>query len=248
MDHEAFLGDTLPQIAGEKAGIIKRRVPCIVGPQHPEALDVIERQAARNLAPLQVFGQQWRAGPEAGRMVYQDENGLLDLPRPNLPGDHQIQNAGAAIAALRALGFGEDACEAAVTGAEWPARMQRLRSGPLVEMAAASGSEIWLDGGHNPAAGAALAALLGDLPPRATHMICGMLNTKDVSGYLAPLAGRLDSFHAVTIPGVTATLPAEETVAAARALGLIAVFGRVRPAIKHLITADFRPHQQDIHS
>ena len=117
LDHESFLGDTLPKIAGEKAGIIKRGVPCIVGPQNPEGLAVIEAKAATMGAPLWVFGQHWNAWEERGRLVYHDENGLLDLPLPNLPGPHQVQNAGAAIAALRLLEKGEAACEAAVTRA-----------------------------------------------------------------------------------------------------------------------------------
>ncbi len=222
MDHEAFLGDTLAAIAGEKAGIIKRGVPCIVGPQDETGLDVIESRAAQLGAPLLAYGQHWHASPERDGMIYQDETGLLDLPRPVLPGDHQIQNAGMALAALRHLGCGEDACLAAVTQTEWPARMQRLRSGPLTQMAAASGAELWLDGGHNPAAGNALASVLRALPKRSTHLICGMLNTKDVQGYLAPLAEVADSLIAVSIPGEANTLAAADTAQAAREVGLSA--------------------------
>ena len=218
LDHQQYLGETLPEIAGEKAGIIKRGVPCVVGPQEDDGLAVIEARAARLGAPLLAYGQHWHVGTEAGRMVYQDETGLLDLPLPNLPGAHQVMNAGAALAALRHLGIGPEACEAAVTRAEWPARMQRLKHGPLV--AAAGGSELWLDGGHNPAAGVALADHLASLPKRPTHLVCGMLNTKDIAGYLAPLAAVTDSLTAVSIPGEANTLPAETTAAAARAVGL----------------------------
>jgi dihydrofolate synthase/folylpolyglutamate synthase len=221
MDHEAFLGDTIAKIAGEKAGIIKRGVPCIVGPQHPEGLAVIEARAAALDAPLWVFGQHWQVWEERDRLVYQDENGLLDLPLPNLPGPHQVQNAGSAIAALRLLGKDEPACEAAVTHAVWPARMQRLRHGPLVDQA--PGVELWLDGGHNPAGGAAVAATLARMPPRETHLICGMLNTKDVAGYMAPLAPHVTRLHAVSIPGERNTLPAEATRDAARKVGMDAV-------------------------
>ena len=221
LDHQQFLGDTLPEIAGEKAGIIKRRVPCIVGPQQEAGLEVIEAVAARHMAPLSVYGQHWHVGREAGRMVYQDEQGLLDLPLPNLPGVHQVQNAGGAIATLRALGFDAAACEGAVTGAQWPARMQRLKHGPLVE--AAGQAELWLDGGHNPAAGHALAAVLGELPQVPTYLICGMLNTKDIAGYLAPLAPHVAGLHAVSIPGEAATLPADVTAQAARQIGMEAV-------------------------
>ncbi|MFN3577189.1 MAG: bifunctional folylpolyglutamate synthase/dihydrofolate synthase [Tabrizicola sp.] len=221
MDHEAFLGDTVARIAGEKAGIIKRGVPVIVGPQTEEGLAVIEAQAARLGAPVLAHGQHWQAFEDRGRLIYQDETGLLDLPLPNLPGPHQIQNAGAAIAALRALGRDEAACEAAVTRAVWPARMQRLRQGPLVDLAPRV--ELWLDGGHNPAGGEAVAATLARMPRRETHLICGMLNTKDVLGYMRPLAPQVARLHAVSIPGEKNTLPAEATRDAARAAGMEAV-------------------------
>ena len=221
LDHQQYLGDTLPEIAGEKAGILKRGVPCVVGPQDPAGLAVIEARAARLGAPLLVHGQHWHAFEERGRLVFQDENGLLDLPLPNLPGPHQIDNAGAALMALRHLGLGEAACEAAVTRAFWPARMQRLRVGPLVGLAPRV--ELWLDGGHNPAGGAAIAATLARMPRRETHLICGMLNTKDVRGYMTPLAGHAARLHAVSIPGEKATLPAEVTRDAALSAGIAAV-------------------------
>lgn len=221
LDHESFLGDTVAKIAGEKAGIIKRGVPVIVGPQTEEGLAVIEDRAARLGAPVLAFGQHWNVWEERGRLIYQDETGLLDLPLPNLPGPHQIQNAGAAITALRALGRGEAACEAAVTRAVWPARMQRLKTGPLVDLAPQV--ELWLDGGHNPAGGEAVAATLARMPARETHLICGMLNTKDVAGYMRPLAGHVTRLHAVSIPGEKNTLPAEATRDAALSVGLAAV-------------------------
>jgi dihydrofolate synthase/folylpolyglutamate synthase len=217
IDHQHYLGETLPEIAGEKAGILKRGVACIVGAQPDAALDVIESRAARIGAPLLVYGQHWHVGEERGRLVYQDETGLLDLPLPNLIGAHQVQNAGIAIAALRALGFDEAACEAAITRATWPARLQRLRAGPLVD--AAQNAELWLDGGHNPAAGAALAEALSRLPERPVHLICGMLKTKDVAGFLRPLGTIARSLHAVSIPGETATLSAGETCAVAESTG-----------------------------
>ncbi len=221
LDHQAFLGDTVAAIAGEKAGIIKRGVPVIVGPQTDEGLAVIEAKAARMGAPVLACGQHWHAFEDRGRLVYQDESGLLDLPLPNLPGPHQVQNAGAAIAALRYLGRDEAACEAAVTSAYWPARMQRLRQGPLVEMA--PNVELWLDGGHNPAGAEAVAATLARMPRRETHLICGMLNTKDVVGYMAPLVAEVTRLHAVSIPGEKNTLPAEVTRDAARSVGIDAV-------------------------
>lgn len=237
LDHQQYLGETVAEIAGEKAGILKRRVPCIVGPQTDDGLAVIEARAARLGVPLLVHGQHWHIGEDRGRMIYQDESGLVDLPLPNLPGPHQIQNAGAAIAALRHLGFDAAVCEAAVTQAVWPARMQRLRQGPLV--AAAPRAELWLDGGHNPAGGEALAATLARMPKRPTHLICGMLNTKDIGGYLRPLARHADSLTAVSIPGEKNTLPAEETQAAARAAGLSATTaGSVQDAVNRIAGAD----------
>ena len=221
LDHQMYLGDTVGLIATEKAGILKRRVPAVIGPQTSEGLEAIEAVAERLHAPLMVANRDWQSWSERGRLIYQDERGLLDLPLPNLPGPHQIENAGAAIAALRHLGFDEAACEAAVTKAFWPARMQRLKTGPLVDLAA--GAELWLDGGHNPAAGIALAGTLAALPKRPTHAICGMLNTKDIGGFLRPLAPHLSSLHAVSIPGETATLQASETAAAARAEGIEAL-------------------------
>ena len=221
LDHQAFLGDTVAAIAGEKAGIIKRGVPVIVGPQTDEGLAVIEAKAARLGAPVLAHGQHWHCFEDRGRMVFQDENGLLDLPLPNLPGPHQIENAGAALAALRHLGRDEAACEAAVTRAHWPARMQRLRQGPLVD--AAPSAELWLDGGHNPAGAVAVAATLARMPRRETHVICGMLNTKDVLGYMVPLAPHVARLHAVSIPGEKNTLPAEVTRDAARAAGIDAL-------------------------
>ncbi len=238
IDHQAFLGETLPEIAGEKAGILKRGVTCVVGPQEEAALEVIEARAARVGAPLFVHGQHWHAFEERGRLIYQDETGLLDLPLPALPGPHQIQNAGAAIAALRLLGFDAEACEAAVTRAEWPARMQRLRRGPLAE--SAPGVELWLDGGHNPAGGAAVAATLARLPERPTHLICGMINTKDEAGYMRPLATVAQSLTAITIPEEPNSQPAEVTEAAARAAGFArtATAPSVAAALATLAAAD----------
>lgn len=220
MDHEQYLGDTLAKIAAEKAGIIKRGVPCVVGPQPDEVLEVIEGVAARLGAPLLVHAQHWHAHEDRGRMVFQDDHGLVDLPLPNLPGAHQIENAGSSLAALRLLGMGERAFEGAVTQAYWPARMQRLKSGPLVD--AAARAELWLDGGHNPAAGEALARHLASLPEKPTYLVCGMLNTKDIGGYLRPLATQIEGLTAVSIPGEANTLSASETEAAARKAGIAA--------------------------
>ena len=222
LDHEAFLGDTVGKIAFEKAGILKRGVPAVIGPQTDEGLAVIEEQAERVGAPLHVCNRDWQVWEEHGRMAYQDEHGLLDLPLPNLIGGHQVFNAGCALATLRLLGAHD--AEAAVTQAEWPARLQRLRRGPLVEMAGQA--ELWLDGGHNPAAGTSLAEALLRLPARPLHLICGMLKTKDAVGYMRPMAEVAEALMSVTIPGEEATLTADETAEAAREAG----FATVAPA------------------
>ena len=218
IDHQQYLGDTLPEIAGEKSGILKRGVPCIVGPQEAAGLDVIEARATKLGVPLFIYGQHWHTSQEAGRMIYQDENGLLDLPLPSLLGAHQITNAGAAIAALRYFGKSSAACEAAVTRPEWPARMQRLRQGPLVD--AAPEIELWLDGGHNPAGGQAIGATLAAMPKRPSYLICGMLNTKDIKAYLYPLASHIQALHAISIPNEINTLSAENTRDAAISVGM----------------------------
>jgi dihydrofolate synthase/folylpolyglutamate synthase len=237
VDHQQYLGETLEEISGEKAGILKRNSFCVVGPQQDEALAVIEAKAAKVGATLKVYGQHWHVWEENGRLIYQDESGLIDLPKPVLLGEHQMQNAGMAIAALRLLNKSNDECAAAVTQAEWPARMQRLRSGPLVD--AAPGAELWLDGGHNEAAGEAISKLLTTLSERPTHMVVGMLNTKDVSGYLGHFLKETVTLQAVSIPGEAATLTAEETAKAANGIGFQASEAEdVLSAVKKIAAQD----------
>ncbi len=239
IDHTQYLGETLAEIAGEKAGILKRRTPCIVAPQDTIAREVIEARAERLFAPLRIGRQDWDSRREGDSLIYQDDHGLMDLPLPVLPGPHQIVNAGTAIAALRELGFGRIEARAAVVEAEWPARMQRLTRGPLVE--AATGAELWLDGGHNPAGGEALAATLAGMARKPTHLICGMLNTKDVAGYMRPLAAQAQSLTAIDIPGEPNTLPAAET---ARIAGTVGLPARTAPdaatAVRRIVTES--PH------
>ena len=237
LDHQQFLGETLAEIAGEKAGILKRGVTCVVGPQKEDALDVIERQAARVGATLLTYGQHWHVSTENDRLVFQDETGLLDLPLPSLRGPHQILNAGAAIAGLRHLGFDEAACEAAVTQATWPARMERLTQGPLVDMVAPG--DLWLDGGHNPAAGLAIAKTLKELPKRPTHLICGMLNTKAYQGFLEPIAPLAASLTAIDIPDEPNSLPAQAIADAAEAVGVNAITApSLEQALSHIAQTD----------
>jgi dihydrofolate synthase/folylpolyglutamate synthase len=226
IDHTDFLGDTLDKIAAEKAGILKRGVPTVVAAQHRDALNVIERQAAKLGAPLKVAGQDWTATEERGRLVYQDETGLLDLPAPKLYGRHQFENAGLAIAALRAARFriAPAAYEAGIVAADWPARLHRLAQGALVERAPA-GSELWLDGGHNPDGGRTIAAALADLEERVSRplvLVVGMLRSKDCEGFLANFSGLARRLIAVPVPGAEAGLSAEEVAACARGIGLSA--------------------------
>jgi len=223
MDHVEFLGDTIEKIAAEKAGIFRAGVPAVVAPQTDAVSAVLERHAARARAPLHVAGQQWHAGVEHGRLVYQDDRGLLDLPPPKLFGRHQFDNAGTAIAALRAAGvrLPAKAIEQGLQRAEWPARLQRLTTGKLVALGPA-GAELWLDGGHNADGGRAIAAALGDLEERVSRplvLLVGMLSTKDHAGFLRNFTGLVRRVFAVPIhqdKGV----PVEEIAAAARAAGM----------------------------
>ncbi|MET0222038.1 MAG: folylpolyglutamate synthase/dihydrofolate synthase family protein [Tardiphaga sp.] len=225
IDHTDFLGDTLLKIATEKAGIIKRRVPVITAEQTPEATAVIEQTARRMQAKLHSAGQEWHVTIERGRLVYQDDRGLMDLAAPKLFGRHQFGNAGLAIATLRTLDqFRIDvtAYEAGMTRAEWPARMQRLTSGRLVEQAPA-GAEIWLDGGHNAEGGRIVAAALGDLEervPRPLVAIVGMMANKDAAGFLANFAGQTRHIIAVPIPDRAGAMSPDVLAEAGRSLGM----------------------------
>jgi dihydrofolate synthase / folylpolyglutamate synthase len=225
MDHMDFLGPTLSSIAGEKAAIIKRGVPVVCSDQPPEAMDVIEKWARRMCAPMHIANQQWHVGVEHGRLVYQDDRGLMDLAAPKLFGRHQFDNAGLAIAALRSidrLKVPYAAFEAGIVNAEWPARMQRLSSGSLIALGP-QGSEIWLDGGHNVEGGRVAAAALGDLEERVSRplvVIAGMMANKDAGAFLGNFAGLTRHIIAVPIPDQDNAMPPESLANAARALGM----------------------------
>jgi len=230
MDHTEFLGDTLYAIAGEKAAIIKRGTPVISAEQHPQAMSVIEAQARRKQAPLFASGESWHVNVEHGRLVYQDDCGLMDLAAPRLFGRHQFDNAGLAIATLRAVGtfkispfkISHGAFEAGIVNAEWPARMQRLSSGPLLDCGP-QGCEIWLDGGHNAEGGRVAAAALGDLEERVSRplvVIAGMMANKDANGFLANFAGLTRHIIAVPIPDRDNAMPPDQLADAARGVGM----------------------------
>jgi dihydrofolate synthase/folylpolyglutamate synthase len=245
MDHVEFLGDTIEKIAAEKAGIFRKDVPAVIAPQTDLVAAVLERHAERARAPLHAAGQQWTASVEHGRLVYQDEKGLFDLPPPKLFGRHQFDNAGTAIAALRAAGvrLPVKAVEQGLMRAEWPARLQRITAGRLVAIAPA-GAELWLDGGHNTDGGRAIAAALGDLEERVSRplvLVVGMLSTKDHAGFLRNFTGLVRRVFAVPIhqdKGV----PAEDIAAAARSAGMPAdASASIEEAIAAIGTLGFDP-------
>jgi dihydrofolate synthase / folylpolyglutamate synthase len=226
LDHQEFLGATIEDIAAEKAGILKANVPAVIASQTREALAVIERQAARLQAPLAIAGENWTATEERGRLVYQDDDGLLDLPAPKLYGRHQFENAGAAIAALRRAGMKlpTAAFEAGMIRVDWPARMQRLSSGRLAALLPPE-SELWLDGGHNADGGRAIAAALADLEERVSRplvLIVGMLSTKDTVGFLKHFSGLARRVITVPIANDKA-VPAAALADAAREVGIPAL-------------------------
>jgi dihydrofolate synthase/folylpolyglutamate synthase len=227
-DHAEYLGENIDQIAVEKAGIIKEGVPVVVGVQHRDALSVIERRAARLNAPIRIAGEDWTAGEERGRLVYQDEERLIDLPAPKLYGRHQFENAGLGVAALRSvpsLTPRFSSLEAGVINAEWPARMQRLASGTLF-LRAPQGGELWLDGGHNPDGGRAIAAALADLEeraPRPVVLIVGMLTSKDCEGFLRNFAGLTRRIIAIPIEGQKNAMSPDDISDVARNIGIPAM-------------------------
>jgi dihydrofolate synthase/folylpolyglutamate synthase len=226
-DHREFLGDRLAGIAGEKAGIIKRGAPAVVGRQPVEAFEVIEARARAMGAPLLALGTDFDGWLERGRLAVQLEDRLLDLPAPALPGAHQVDNAAlAAVAALqlREARIDEAAIARGIGAAVWPARFQRLTAGPLGEMARARGADLWLDGGHNPHAARALARTLGDLTARdgrPVAVVCGLLANKDAEGFFAAFAELKPAIHAVEFEADAAARP-EALAERASAMGLAA--------------------------
>jgi len=215
MDHEKFLGNDLGAIAAEKAAIIKPNRPVVSAPQIAEAMQEIEDAARKRKAPILSFGTEFMSFAERGRLVFQDDDGLLDLPLPNLPGSHQVMNAGVAIAALKASGLlpeEEKTLAEGLTSVNWPGRLQALRAGPVLERCP-DGAELWLDGGHNPGAGISVAAFLGELEerdPKQLYLITGMLTTKDPAGFFRPFDGLVK--HVGTVPITSAQVardPAE---------------------------------------
>lgn len=221
LDHQQYLGETLELIAAEKAGIIKRGVPCVVGVMPEVARTTIEEIADKLRAPLMISGQEWDCYPQHGRMVFQDGDGLLDLPLPALPGHHQIGNAGNAIAVVRALKderITEKHIADGLKSVTWPARLQRLKGGALSTLLDTQ-SELWLDGGHNADAGVVLADALQAMSKKPLVVIWGMLNTKDATQFFRPLAALADHVVTLAIPGEANAISAEDLAATVRKLG-----------------------------
>jgi dihydrofolate synthase/folylpolyglutamate synthase len=223
-DHLEFLGPELSRIAWEKAGIIKRGRPVVVARQMDEAMEMIEREADDRMAPMLLMGRDFDAWEERGRLLVQMPERLLDLPAPSLFGGYQFANAGLAVAAALTLDpqLSEDAIGGGVSSAVWPARFQRLTKGPLAELARARGCDLWLDGGHNPHAGRALAeaaARLMDRDGRPLTLVTAMFARKDAAGFFRPFAEMHPKVFATTFDAPNAA-PAEDIAAAAREVGL----------------------------
>ena len=220
LDHQAFLGETLAAIAAEKAGILKAGVPCVCAAQPPEAMAVIEARAQALQVPLYRQDRDWSVCETETGLLFTHRDERLALPPSALTGPHQVQNAGLAVMAARLLGLPAAALARGLRQVQWPARLQRLRHGPLAALLRPD-QELWLDGGHNPAAGEALADFIrrtwSDRPVRA---VVGMLNTKDSQGFLLPLARHLAEARTVTIPHEANSLEAGAVAATARAAGL----------------------------
>ena len=232
MDHRELLGDTLAAIAAEKAGIAKRGVPLVTGAQPAEAFKALSDAAERAGAPLLARGRDWEIAEAGAGLRFTDAEGSLALPRPSLPGAHQMDNAGIAVAALRAALPVPGSAWAGLARAEWPARLQRL-GGRLARLAP-PGWEVWLDGGHNPGAGAALARHAAGWADRPLHLIVGMKQAKDAAEFLRPLLPHAAEVFAVQEPGQHLALPVEAIIAAS---GGVAVPGpTVAEALKKLPT------------
>lgn len=248
LDHREFLGDDLSSIAREKAGIMRAHVPVIFGPQPPEAELVLLEEATRLRAPFFGTGRDWTICPRPDGLLYSDDVRIALLPRPALVGRHQLDNAGLAAAAglrLDSPKLPMHAIAAGIASAFWPARMQKLETGPLGSLAAARGAELWLDGAHNPHAAAALGVTLMDLQaadPRALVLITGLLDTKDAAGFFSGLTGLAPKILTVSVPGSARAIPAEHLAVHAHRAGLVAqAFPDFATAVRAALAAESSP-------
>lgn len=237
LDHAEFLGTSLRGIAIEKAGILKPGARGLVARQSEEAMTAIEEVAQAVHAPLTVMGVDFDAWAERGGLAFQDQERFLDLPAPALSGPHQIANAGLAVAVALELDLPEQAIAEGLLAVRWPARLQRLSAGPYGEAARAAEAELWLDGGHNPHAGRALAIALAERQaraPRPTALIVGMLANKDAGGFFEALRDSDASVFTVPFDGAAAEPEALAAVARGHGLGAQAS-GDVRQALEHAL-------------
>ena len=226
LDHQQFLGNDVATIAKDKSGILKHRCPAVIGEQCDEALDAIREVAEEKDVPLKVFGQDFTVYEEHGRLVYQDEGGLLDLPLPTLQGRHQISNTGTALAAIRSLPdlVKAPAYEEGIRQTTWPARFERLKEGALVDLVGPR-AELWLDGGHNPHCGAALAetvATLEERHPKPLYLVTAMMERKDAGGFLSAFSGLARQVRTLSVPDAENSYSAEVLADIARGVGLSA--------------------------
>ncbi len=231
-DHQQFLGDTLPEIAGEKAGIIKPGAPLVIGPQKKVGLEVIETAAQKHGVKPYVFDQSWHVETkkDGSGLLYEDWKSVLDLPLPPLVGDHQIKNAAMAIAlahAQKAVAIPDAAIKAGLGWVRWPARLQELKNTPLNALLP-PGADLWLDGGHNPAAADVMRTFLQGVDPvnRSVTLILGMMGTKDANGYLKGIVGLANRVIAVPIPGEAGAATPADLAAAATDLGINGVVAK----------------------
>ncbi len=210
LDHAEFLGRDLAGIAREKAGIMKAHTPVIIGPQSDLVRAVLDAEANKTRADAKFWGADFRAYEQHGRLVFEDDGQLLDLPLPALIGDHQVMNSGTAIAIARQMQLPEKAIEKGLQTVSWPARMQNLTTGALADMVAESGGELWLDGGHNPHAARAVASTVASLEaksPRPLILVTGILANKDIGGFLDAFEGLASAVIGVEIPDHTSLAP-----------------------------------------
>ena len=252
IDHQSFLGDTAEEIAGEKAGIAKQGIPLVTMRYPAPIADRVETVARIARARVSAAGDAWFFSADDGKLVYRDEAGRIETPLPSLAGPHQPENLALAIAMLRhqnQLIVSPEALRAAAETTRWPARMQRLGTGPLADLLP-PGSELWLDGGHNPAAAATIAATLRQIAfpgigRSEVHLILGMLSNKDPAGLLAPFADLATTLHAVPVPNHEHHSP-EALVAIARGLHIAANTATDVPSALADITAAADPAEPPI--
>ncbi len=217
VDHTQFLGTTISAISAEKAAIQKSSAISIVGPQPDDAMEKIEEVARDKSVQMSRFGAEWSISDTGTWLHFISPTATLDLPYPNLPGEHQITNAGQAVAAILALrdqGFDvpDEAIVKGLVTIEWPARLQKLSQGPILD-SLGSDYEVWLDGGHNAAAGETLATMATkwkEQDDRPLYVIFGMLNTKAAGDFLKPISPFVSKAFSLAIPGEENSLTAIE--------------------------------------